>query len=551
MPIITSFPDPFRTYNRVEVNWADTPSVTAAKVLRVNPATGECEPLRPYVCFTGDYLELSCGHGIFWDTEVPLDTAVYYISEGLNAPCIPSPDRILFFDGFTRTLVDAWGSTETGVLSPLPYLLAGGTVPTDYDVNGGKGRMTATNAGVDRTATVDLGSINFDIAADFSVSALATVDAMTTRLVGRFTDAGNHYQGGINFAPDGSVLIFLTRLLGGVQTILAITNNFGTYAPNVEWKLRFQGFANNFKMKAWQGPLEPAAWSLEASDTNQPTLNGTRVGILARRDPANTNVNPILSTDNFTAIDECVPCDPVTVQTTESTMPSNGIFRLKDPVRPCNDQAMPLCFTQANNADIDGTFCIPGSGIFFASMGTEAYPSNSILLNPVNAALPISVSRARRGVSSTLQVVTRTFADRDAVLTLAAPGSPILIQAPPAYGIADRYMAISTVDVDRGLTDHKFQVRIIDLPHVQVSRPAGPMQGPCGSQMDNLCDIYDTWGELEASGLTWDDLIRGRASTAGGPGPAGIQTWNDVQADFVDWNAVQVGNDWIDIEQGT
>lgn len=340
MPIITSFPDTFRTYNRVEVNWADTPAVTTARVLRVDVATGECVALRPYVCFEGDYLELSCGHGVFWDTEVPLDTAVYYITDSPQAPCIPDPDP-------------------------------------------------------------------------------------------------------------------------------------------------------------------------------------------------------------------CVPCAPVTVQTAESTMPSGGMFRLKDPVRPCHDQPVPLCFTQANLADIDGEYCIPGSGIFFASMSSEARPSNSLLLNPVNAALPMSISRARRGVSSTLQVVTRTFDDRDAILTLNAPGSPLLLQGPPAYGIPDRYMAISTVDVDRGLTDHKFQVRVIDMPHVQVARPAGPMQGPCGSQMDNLCDIYDTWQELDDSGLTWEDLIRGRASTAGGPGPSGIQTWDDVQATYVDWDAAQVGNTWIDIEQGT
>lgn len=339
MPIITAFPDTFRTYNRVEVNWADTPIVTTARVLRVNVDTGECAALRPYICFEGDYLDLSCGHGIFWDTEVPLDTSVYYITESPQAPCIP-------------------------------------------------------------------------------------------------------------------------------------------------------------------------------------------------------------------AADPCAPCVPVTVQTLPSTMPSGGIFRLKDPVRPCHDQPMPLCFTQANNADDDGEFCIPGSGIFFASMSTEAYAPNSILLNPVNAALPLSISRARRGVSSTLQVVTRTFDDRDAILTLNAPGSPILVQAPLAYGIADRYMAVSTEDVDRGLSDHRFQVRVIDLPYVQVARPAGPMQGPCGSQMDNLCDIYDTWQELDDSGLNWDDLIRGRASTAGGPGTTGYRTWDDVQADFVDWNAVELGNTWIDVEQG-
>jgi hypothetical protein len=552
MPIITSFPDPFRTYNRVEVNWADTPSVTAARVLRVNPATGECVPLRPYVCFEGDYLKLSCGLGVFWDTEVPLDTPVYYITEGLEAPCIPA-DEYFFRDTFTRILVDSWGSTETGTLGPLPYALAGGTVGGNYDVNGGKGRMTLDGvAGVDRTASIDIGMTDFDLYATFSVNQLALSDAATTRIMARFMDANNHYQGGMNWSQDGSILIFLTRILAGVQTILAIQFAVGTYTPDVEWTLRYQGIGNDFKLKAWPAAgVQPAAWNLEATDTPQPTLNSTLVGILARRDPANTNVGLIASTDNFFMVNDCIPCTPVTAETTESTMPSGGVFRLKDPVRPCHDQAMPLCFTQPNLADINGEYCIPGSGIFFAQMDTESYDSNSLLLGPVNAKYPIQVSRTRRGVESTLQVVTRTFADRDALLTLNDPGSPVLIQAPPAYGIMDTYMAISTVGVERGLTDHRFQVRVLNLPFIAVARPAGPMQGPCGSQMDNLCDIYTTWGELEASGLTWADLIRGRASTAGGPGPAGIQTWDDVQATYVDWDAAQVGNTWIDIEQGT
>src|SRR5690349_24719248 len=91
MPLIAVYPDVIRAYNRVEIDWSDTPSVDYAKVVRVDAETGECTALRPYICYSGDYLNVSCdGHGIFWDTEVPLDRSVYYITEGLGAPCIPT-----------------------------------------------------------------------------------------------------------------------------------------------------------------------------------------------------------------------------------------------------------------------------------------------------------------------------------------------------------------------------------------------------------------------------------------------------------------------------
>lgn len=547
MPIITAFPDTFRTYNRVEVNWSDVPAATQARVLRVNVDTGECVPLRPYVCFEGDYLDLSCGHAVFWDTEVPLDTSVYYITDSPQAPCIPADP--LVSDGFSRVLVNSWGSTESGSLGPLAYTLDGGTNPGNYDVNGAEGTHTIDTTGAFRYSTVNIGSTNFDAYATTTTPVTATGAPITAAITGRYLDANNHYFGRIMFDTTGNVVFQITRIVAGVTAVITQVTD-GPYSPGQPWRLRFRASGSTLQLKAWNASLsEPDTWNLTTVDTSLTT--GTRVGMATRRDNLNTNGTIIMTWDDFLVVQACAPCVPVTAETPPSTMPSNGVFRLKDPVRPCHDQPVPLCFTQANNADIDGTFCVPGSGIFFASMSSEARASNSVLLGPVNAALPISVSRARRGVSSTLQVVTRTFDDRDAVLALNAPGSPLLLQGPTAYGIPQRYMAVSTVDVDRGLSDHRFQVRVIDMPHIEVSRPAGPMQGPCGSQMDNLCDIYDTWQELEDSGLSWEDLIRGRASTAGGPGTTTYRTWNDVNADFASWNAVNTGGrDWIELEQG-
>lgn len=335
MPLITAYPDVMRAYIRVEVDWSDIPAVEFARILRVDSVTGQCVPLRPYVCFDGDYLALSCGLGIFWDTEAPLDRQFYYITEGLDAPCVP--------------------------------------------------------------------------------------------------------------------------------------------------------------------------------------------------------VGP----------DPCDPCVEVTGQTAGITMASNGAFRLRDPVRPCHDLYIPLCFEQVPDPG-----CLPGSGVFFASMDVESYAANAILLNPTNAANPLLVSRRRRSLTSVLTLVTRTFADRDDLLAINDPGSPLMLAGPPQYGITDVYMAVSDVSVERGLSDHRFPIRVNTLPFTAVSRPAGPSQGVCGSQVDNTCDIYDTWQELQDAALEWADLIRGYASDASGP-IGNRRVWNDVLAEFTDWNDVLASEpNWTAVEVG-
>lgn len=239
----------------------------------------------------------------------------------------------------------------------------------------------------------------------------------------------------------------------------------------------------------------------------------------------------------------CLPCIPVVAVSTTVSVPSNGNFYLGDPVRPCRDQTVPLCFTNP----VDPT-CIPGQGIFFASMGDEAEQDNSIIVNPVNRRNPLSISRDRRGIDSVLTLVTRTFDDRDALRLLAAPGSLLLWRGPANYGIADTYMAVGVLGTARGLSDHRVQPRVMTLPFVTSDRAAGPSTGVCGSRVMDLCDTYDTWDEMEVAGLTWEQLIFGLGS---GPVP-GFVTWNDVLADFADWNAVNSGgNTWNDIEAGT
>ena len=535
MPVIATFPDPTRAYVRVETNWADTPAVEFVKVLRVDSVTGVCVPLRPYICFDGDYLAASCGHAIFWDTEVPLDRQVFYVTQGLNAPCVPA--QAIEYDLFGRTVAASWGTATSG----QAYVQMGGAA-ADYAVDGARGTISVTATSVDRAQRLDVGQPNQDVRIDLITPVTPTGGSSTQGVAIRLADTNNFYRATASISTAGVVSAQLSKRVAGSLTTISTLATTLTTGGGGDLILRAQALGTTIRMKIWpSGSTEPTAWTLSAADTSLAT--GDEIAAYARREAA--EVTPTIFTfDNLYVTDPCAPCEEVTATSDPLTMGSDGKFRLKDPVRPCRDLAVPLCFDQVASAD-----CLPGSGVFFASMSTESFATNSMSVNPTNAEFPLAISRTRRGVASTLTLVARTFADRDALKLITKPGSPLLFQGPPQYGIPDRYMDVGDTDFERGLTDHKFQVRTVALPHVEVARPAGPSLGVCGSRLKDLCDTYATWQEIVDAGLNWDDLVRGRA---GQPDPTtAFRTWDDVLAEFADWDDVNDGTrTWQGLEVG-
>lgn len=185
-------------------------------------------------------------------------------------------------------------------------------------------------------------------------------------------------------------------------------------------------------------------------------------------------------------------------------IPSSGAARLKDPLRPGNNVRVDFAF-DAN------PLCTPTEGVFWQSLDTESYASNSAVFNVNNQVDPVVVSKVRSSPTSTLTLVSRTFADRDRLLTLLAPGSPLLFQAPDEFGLPDRYLAISTDSVSRVLPDHRIPIRVFSLPHAVCAAPGGPMQGTVGARWSDTCNRYASWAAVQAAGIDWNELLDGLA----------------------------------------
>jgi len=531
MPTITATPFINLSYVLVETDWADIPAATCIRVVRVSVVDGKETPLRPYVApcgESGEFLELSGGHATFWDTEAPLDTAFFYRAEASDFALLDHEIR----DSFSRTLTNEW---NPGVDTGQTWTLESGGGLADFDVGAGVGTIALGAVNNSRRSSIGSNISDADVYRDVLIPVTATGAAIQSAVMTRYIDTGNMYRYQAAFETTGLITLSIIRRIAAADTTVATLATGISYSPGDWFTVRGKVMGTSHMAKIWlRGTTEPSAWMVTGTDSS--VLVAGKVGGREILAAGNTNALPVtLSVDNFLAV-----VDFVVTETEPLTMPSNGYFWLKDPVRPCLDRRL----TTSKMLTPD---CPPGLGLFFISMDTEGYNPNAIQVLPTNSPDLIHVSRSRSKVSSTLTIATRTFQDRDDALTLNAAGGPLLFQAAPDYGIPDRYMGIGTIGVTRGLPDHRYQARIVTMPFAEVLRPVGTTQGICGSRFMDLCDIYSTWEEMEDAGLTYESLIAGAAS----PPAEGFNSWDDIEAGYADWDAVEAAfPTWGDVAGG-
>ena len=250
---------------------------------------------------------------------------------------------------------------------------------------------------------------------------------------------------------------------------------------------------------------------ISTASSSATVLAATTITVTAAA-PANTvSVQPVISMTGTPAATTIVSLSSVIVVSAAGSatsggalVPSLGASRLKDPLRPGNNVRVDFSFDPS-------PLCIPGEGIFWQSLDVEQQAPNAATFNVNNQAEPVVVSKVRSSVTSTLTLVSRTFPDRDRLIALLAPGSPLLFQAPDEYGLPDRYMSIGTDSIGRVLPDHKFPLRVFSLPHTVVSSPGGPMEGTVGARWADTCNRYATWSAVNAAGITWTQVLQGLA----------------------------------------
>lgn len=430
MPTITATADNTKSQVRLDVDFSD---ICAPYVLvnRVDPLTGATTQVRGH----GDsvtvggvaYTPLYAGYkGVLYDTEMPLDSSVYYTA---TAPAAGLNVNEAFADAF----VDPWW--ESSPASMVTRI----TTSTS-----GQNFLTMNTTGGLATPTL------------FAEDIPATAGASFTLTVVLSSTGGNGITVGMNFRDSAGTI--LTSPSNSVTTTAQATVVASGTAPantvTVQPYLQYQGTPGS----GFVGSFASVVLSNIAG-------SATSGGVLVK---------------------------------------SLGSCQFKDPLIPGNNVRVDFSWDP-------NPLCTPIEGVFWQSLDTEQYAANAAVFNINNQDVAQVVSKRRASPTSTLTLVSRTFADRDRLITLLASGSALLFQAPDQYGLPDRYISVGASSVSRVLPDHAIPIRVFSMPHTVCAAPGGPMQGTVGARWADLCNRYATWGAVNSAGLNWIGLLDGLA----------------------------------------
>lgn len=216
-------------------------------------------------------------------------------------------------DTFTRSVSGGWGTADSG----QSWSVSGGTVGTDYSVNGTAGVHVLTTVSTSRRSFIDTAYTDFDLYVDVTTSATATGGSLFGGPTGRYNDSSNLYTARLEFTTANAIQLTLRRILGGTETLLSAYDLPDTHVAGTYVRVRFKVTGVSLLAKAWMATEpEPGTWFLSVTDSGITTTSffGTRSLTAA----GNTNVNPEVRYDNLQVV------NPQTFTVTRSI---NGITK--------------------------------------------------------------------------------------------------------------------------------------------------------------------------------------------------------------------------------
>jgi hypothetical protein len=494
------------TYVRLELDWSSLPEVQYVRIMRLRAGetyntstnTGGTAVRLPswgntFTDDIGTWTYLSNSRGVWYDTEAPLDVPVTYVA-------VARPFTTLVRDAFGRTVANDWGSPDFGPSAYTEVVTAG-----DYDVAGGKGTIqpTANTSYRIASTTFLIHPSAVEARTTFAWSALPATGQLRAGIVMRYSAVTDFYAGEAQIATTGIVTARIIRVTGGTTNVIATValGDLGfTYVAAAVWRIAFRLESDTWYLKVWpSSQAEPTDWQLSIFDATQ---TGSNAGLMARNDTAVTT--QIASFDDF-LMSEIAQSTSTVSSTPAVTVDSLSSLWLKDPLRPGLDLQINLCPTGPSG-------CTQPTGVFFHSMGPLTRKADAQVRGMGNRVVPSATFRARKAPTGELRLVSRTLPDRDRLLALLASGSPLLLQAPAAYGLPDRYLLVGDTGEDRIHSDHRVPFRFFTLPWSEVDAPGGGGEGTPETRWDDLCTNYATWTLLIAAGWTWTDIMQGDAA---------------------------------------
>ncbi|MEV6181358.1 hypothetical protein [Streptomyces sp. NPDC052015] len=197
-------------------------------------------------------------------------------------------------DSFTRSESGGWGTADSG----QAWGSVGGTVGTDFSVNGSAGVHTLTSVDVSRRGFIDLTYQDLDYYGSITTSATATGGSIYGGLLGRYVSSDMLYHARVEFTTANAVILDIHRRANGAATTLGSYTSTITHAAGTYVRVRFQIRGTALKAKVWAASAtEPAEWHVEVTDSA--ITSPSFVGVRSISAPTNTNVNPQVRYDDL------------------------------------------------------------------------------------------------------------------------------------------------------------------------------------------------------------------------------------------------------------
>lgn len=160
----------------------------------------------------------------------------------------------------------------------------------------------------------------------------------------------------------------------------------------------------------------------------------------------------------------------------------------------------------------------------------RAYGQRQGVYEVIGRRMPVVVNDVQSGSTGTLALATLTLAERSALLSLLAPASVLLFQAPPEYGTGQLYLAPGALTEDRPSRRGFIEARTWALAFVEVDPPSLPLTISDFTYQD-LLDAYATYQlVLDNEGsyfevLTAPGNVGGSAAAVAAEAPAELWVW--------------------------
>lgn len=280
-------------------------------------------------------------------------------------------------------------------------------------------------------------------------------------------------------------------------------------------------------------PIIPAAGYLSATAAIH-LINGTAV-LTDTSAPLDV---PVEYLAGLPGQDQVVATDPITV-------PSGGVWRLGDPLRPYLD--LTLTLTRAAPAP----WCPESTGAkIILGLSEDSLDMQSEVFRVPGSRTPLTSVEPIASPVFEIRFATRSHEDRLQAEAIFAPGGNLLLRVPANYQFEQRYLTITSVRVERISPDHRRPWRVFTVQAKECDQPPGASYGWVGARWADLCPgSYPDWAAVLAAGLSWASLGSG---VAGGGFPSVMRSYAEVDSIYATYAALSAAvPTYADLAGGT